>query len=65
MDAVDEEETDEKNDDEVIYKPAKIEVDEEYEVPDISSSSHKTHFFSFSSSSHSNLISLLFYVKIH
>jgi hypothetical protein len=32
MDSEDEEETDEKNDDEVIYKPAKIEVDEEYEV---------------------------------
>jgi hypothetical protein len=28
----DEEETDEKNDDEVIYKPAKIKVDEEYNV---------------------------------
>jgi hypothetical protein len=29
MDSEDEEETDEKNDDEVIYKPAKIKVDEE------------------------------------
>jgi hypothetical protein len=32
MDSEDEEETDEKNDDEVIYKPAKIKVDEEYNV---------------------------------
>jgi hypothetical protein len=32
MDSEDEEETDEKNDNEVIYKPAKIKVDEEYEV---------------------------------
>jgi hypothetical protein len=32
MDSEDEEETDEKNDDDVIYKPAKIKVDEEYEV---------------------------------
>jgi hypothetical protein len=32
MDSEDEEETDKKNDNEVIYKPAKIEDDEESEV---------------------------------
>jgi hypothetical protein len=32
MNFEDEEETDEKNEDEVIYKPAEIEVDEEYEI---------------------------------
>jgi hypothetical protein len=32
MDSDDEEETDEKNDDEVIYKPAKIEVEDKHEV---------------------------------
>jgi hypothetical protein len=32
MEFEDEEETDEKNDDDVIYKPAKIIVDDEFEV---------------------------------
>jgi hypothetical protein len=32
MDSEDEEETDEENDNDVIYKPAKIIVDDEYEV---------------------------------
>jgi hypothetical protein len=32
MDSEDEEETDEENDDDGIYKPAKIEVEDKYEV---------------------------------